>query len=121
MNDSNPDLNESMAAMTERELLIALGRELAERERNLRLPGPGELAAKGQVWLDSHLYMLQDKLCKSHEIRSIVAHEDAALVTAVADLIASYCIGVSPVTVAYLLCKREIGSLCSEIWNETPG
>jgi hypothetical protein len=104
-------------AMTEEQLLVLLGSELAVSERALRLPSPAELVAKAQLWLQINMQYFQDAICTQTRVRKIVEHKDGELVAAIADLIASFCVGVSPVTVAYLLVRRGLKSLCKAYWE----
>jgi hypothetical protein len=97
--------------MREEDLFLALGQQIAEGEEHMRPPSPAELVVKGKVWFQSHLASLQGAVCQV-KVRSLIDGDDAVLLAAVADLIAGLCLGVSPVTVSYLICKRGMKSFC---------
>lgn len=78
----------------------------------------------GKRWVDNNKARLVQLICKNENIIKLYnkmedpkGEKKILLVTAIADLIAGVCIGVSPVTVAALLTKEGINKLCPNIGN----
>lgn len=105
--------------MSEDELLEDLGRELAASDLEALPKSLAALRLRAEVWLTEQRDDFQSQICNSERIRWMAEHKEAGLVTAIADLIAALCIGVSPITVAYLLTRRGITSFCSSFWDRT--
>lgn len=105
--------------LTEDDLLELIGRDLSEKRRRM-LPIPrSKLIKLARAWIDSKTSELREAVCNSVAVRDLVNNSDSAqLATAIVDLIAGMCTGVSPMTVAYLLIKRQIKVLCSPLWAE---
>jgi hypothetical protein len=100
------------------ELYSALGKEVA---------GPGmtrgtrNLRKLGREWLKAKREQLSAAVCHDPKVRALC--EDGKkggriiLVAAVTDLVASLVVGVSPVTVAVLLVREGLTSLCEGTWT----
>jgi|SRR5271165_742196 len=71
---------------------------------------------KGQTWFAKHRKQLQERICDSHLAALTRSQpnrwDNVLLVAAIADLISGICTGVSPFTVAALIIKQGISSLC---------
>lgn len=75
----------------------------------------------GRVILENAKRTLRDRLCASELVRT--THDGASntkvqLVAAVIDVVAGAVAGVSPITVAVLLVKEGLGTLCRDIWTK---
>lgn len=83
----------------------------------------GQVVAAARSWLQRRRKAFSDTLCCNESIRKLAGapeqkRDRVLLVSAVADLIASLAIGVSPITVAVLLVREGIFSLCEEYWGD---
>jgi len=106
-------------AMTEDELLVALGRQLAQHDEEAL---PASLAAarlRAEVWLRSNQKQLQDAICTSPKVRHVATHNEGELAAAVLDVILGAFGQVAPVTVAVLMTKRGVTRLCQQYWTST--
>lgn len=97
------------------ELYVELGRELYG---GAAFPSPlGQLGQVARVWLQTKRVEIARVVCPNATVRMLLSDEISTqdrliLVTAVADLIASVIIEVSPVTVGVLLVKEGLKALC---------
>ena len=97
--------------LSDDELFLMLGREIAHDETRLRPPSVSDFITSGKVWFHTHLESLRVVVCRQ-DILEQLNSEGATLIGAVADLIAAVCTGVSPVTVAILICRRGLKNFC---------
>lgn len=104
--------------INQNELLLDLGKQLAlNSERGLLPKSDNELMNDARLWFENKLISFRSALCGSTGLREAAENEDlATLASAVADLIAGILIGVTPITVAYLLIHYGLDQLCSEEW-----
>ena len=106
------------AQMTEGELWILLGRQLSVAERKAIPESPEALMKRAQQWFDGKRSELHDAICSNPQVRVLHERDDVGpLVAAISDLIAGFCIGVSPITVAYLSIRLGIDRLCRDHWE----
>jgi hypothetical protein len=89
---------------------ISVGIDLGEVD-------PEELRERGIRWFAKRKKELQEKVCNGY-IAEVVLQEGRSwdqtlLLAAVADLIASLVVGVSPITVAALILKEGLHQFCS--------
>ncbi|MCP4605677.1 MAG: hypothetical protein GY847_35020 [Proteobacteria bacterium] len=86
----------------------------------VRQPSFTELIQIGQIWIESNITTLKEKICGNRKIRQLSREpDDLILAAAISDLIASVCIGVPPATVSVLLVKRGIEAICGSRWAES--
>jgi hypothetical protein len=105
--------------LSDDELLLRLAHQLAARDRDALPRLPKELLDLAETWLAQHMNELQRLICTSDRVHNLYNDgETPTLVAAVADLISSICVGVSPLTVAYLLTRFGLRKLCSELWTK---
>lgn len=104
--------------LTETQLLHAIGAQLSEDTFNIRSVPSEELIERAREFLSTKRLQLQHAICNHQKIMAIKVDEgetsNVTLITAVADLIASIVVGISPVTVAVLLVKKGLRNLCRE-------
>ncbi|NEP77148.1 MAG: hypothetical protein F6K39_02560 [Okeania sp. SIO3B3] len=79
---------------------------------------PQEYQNRGLRWLNKHRQNLKKAICNSY-IAEIALHKErtrdqALLIAAIADILVSLSLGVSPVVVAALLVKEGVTQLCLE-------
>jgi hypothetical protein len=104
---------------SERELLFDLGREIAERSEDKRsIPPVEEYIDIANKWIDKHQVQLSGVICGSEMVKKAVdpstpLSEKIEIYAAIADLIASFCIGFSPFTVSVLIVKYYVKHWCS--------
>ena len=71
----------------------------------------------GETWFAKSKSKLRETICQSQSVTTYLEcpkrWDEAVLVAAIADLISSLCVGVSPVTVAALVLKKGLHTLCS--------
>ena len=116
---ASAELSAAMA-MTEDELLVALGQQVAEHDEEAL---PASLAAarlRAEVWLRSNQKQLQDAICTSPKVRHVATHDEGELAAAVLDVILGSFGQVAGVTVAVLITKRGITRYCQRSWTATP-
>jgi hypothetical protein len=122
-NMANVESNEisNLLALSEDELLAKIGIDVAGESLRLRPPSVQDLIQKGREWLIANMQMLQNQVCRDLELRRMVENptDNQVLAIAVLDLITSYVVGVSPITVTALLIKRGLRNLCRECWKNT--
>ncbi|HKP51927.1 MAG TPA: hypothetical protein VJ183_04660 [Chloroflexia bacterium] len=101
------------------ELYIWLGRELYGTPAFP--PSPRQLSQLAHSWMEKKGDDLRALICNDKNVVQLCNAEtdgyDPELVTAVADLIASLVIGVSPFTVSVLLIKVGLRRFCADIWE----
>ncbi|WP_309385803.1 hypothetical protein [Cerasicoccus frondis] len=73
---------------------------------------------KGRTWFQRHKTELREKVCGTY-LAKLAADENGGwdrvlIVAGIADLIANRCVGVSPLSVAALILKLGLNSLCQQ-------
>jgi len=112
---------ENIKSLLEKEieqLYIDLGRQILSSDYHA-FPFPKQrYITKAKNWLAENKVHLKQKICKNEYVKlhmnSNKIEDRVILISAIIDLISSMCIGISPVTVAVLLVKEGINSLCSK-------
>lgn len=111
---------ENLEHLTEGQLLLMIGQQLAVQERGMLPKSREDLLKDAREWMEGHLSDFERMICSSEKVRKLAAEsEGPTLASAIADLILGVCIGVSPVTVSYLLLKYGIFRLCKQEWEST--
>ena len=109
--------NAPIEHLSEQELLVQIGLELTRGEERAVPFDPRELLERGKAWLSAMGKELAERVCTA-EVRALLRESDTpTLIAAIADLVASCCFGVSPITVAYLLVRRGLQKFCSRHWT----
>ncbi len=109
---------EGLLALSERDLLIMIGSDVASEESRFFPPDSGELIKKATEWLNTKHAHLQSVVCSNNVVISFYKKDDlVALIVAIADLIASLCVNVSPFSVAALITKKGVSVLCENVWE----
>jgi hypothetical protein len=107
---------EALSEFSEADLLARIGRELTANDVGGAPGGRPALIAQGKAWFSSKSADLKKTICpKVQEFGELVRTDTVALIAAIADLIASICVGVSPITVAALCVKYGLDRLCDEV------
>ena len=117
MSNESSQIIEQQLEATLDELYAALGEEVS---------GPGIAGSSknnqllGRKWLNKKRAQLSAILCNNSSLRSLCNDSKketrVILVASVIDLIASLITGVSPTTVAVILVKEGLNTLCEEAW-----
>ena len=107
----------NMLQLSPEQLYVVLGNALTGHVENIS-PDDEHFQAKiGQAWFASNLKTLQQAVCGSPSIRSIMKDERVEdrilLVSAIVDLLLGVSGIVSPVTVAVLIVKEGLETFCS--------
>ena len=103
------------ASMTETDLLREIGCQLEAREARLLPRPPGELVQFAREWFESKKSELAEVVCDSDAVRGLPdSEQEHVIAAAIADVIASLVVGVSPVMVAYLIMRYGLSRLCAE-------
>lgn len=114
-----------LLSLSQDELLEEIGEELIRKRLRARLePRKTETAMqRGQEWFEANIGHLERAVCFEPAVRRMVENpsDNQVLVAALLDLISSIVVGVSPVTVAVLLVKRGVHTLCRDSWDKTSG
>jgi len=100
-----------------------LGREVYPSGRSALPVETREYARAGRAWLMSRRDALAAVICPNTVVKALLRDDGAKraiLVAKVFDLVASLHWGVSPATVAVLLVKEGVNSLCHD-YNEKAG
>ena len=98
------------------QLYIELGQQLLSPEYRA-FPFPKErYMQRAREWLLENRERLRQIICDHDRVKSFMnssrLEERVLLISAIVDLISSMCSGISPVTVAVLLVKEGLNSLC---------
>lgn len=109
--------------LPEDELLFRIGRDIAGT--GARSERREALIEKAQTWLASRSEDFRAAICPSNEVRSIMtmtSEEDrqVQLVTAVSDILSTVLIGIPPFTIAVLLVRVGLDSLCQDFTTNAP-
>jgi hypothetical protein len=108
----------TLLSLPENDLLILIGDDLMSSESRFTAPDTTELVNKANIWLKEQYAQFQCTICNNKVVLICHNKDDlAGLVVAISDLIASICIGVSPFTVAALIVKMGVDSLCCDTWK----
>ena len=111
----NNDILNALLNLSNDHLLMMIANDVSVDSNNFSTPSVDDLMATAERWLNSVEKDLQSAICENDKIVRILSTEDQlSLLAAVADLITSICIGVSPFTVAALLVRRGINVLCAD-------
>ena len=91
--------------------------------RRVLLPTRLELINEAKRWFEERRSNIIRKVCKSKRIKDLVNRSSAEstrlyLISAVADVILSATGNVAPLTVAVLLVRQGVKSLCAELWSK---
>lgn len=73
-------------------------------------------------WLDTRRHKIAETICHNKELkafakRDLPTHELVVLVCAIADVISHLTTGVAPLTVAVLLARQGLHTLCGDNWE----
>ncbi len=111
---------EDLQALNEVDDIFELmGQELSAEEAPAFPISRSEAIKRAKKWYYERIGKIGKAICEDSNIRSLVENNDTKnLIIAVSDLIASICIGVSPIAVSYLLVKLGLKSLCGSIWDK---
>lgn len=100
------------------ELREDLGRQIAS---NLKLSMPlsyNRLVELSNNWINEQRKNLASYICSDQEVRSLSGSPSTErrimLASAIADLISSILVGISPITVAVLIVKEGIETFCKD-------
>lgn len=113
-------MTDDLSDLTESELLIKIGMDLAENEMLIAPLSKEALLKKGKNWFEKNYKNFGKTICLNEKVKSFSNYSDTdtpTILTAIADLISSICIGVSPFTVAQLILKRGLNTLCKKYWK----
>ena len=115
----NPDESLSaLVALSEDELLERIGESLEKDSLHIGPRSSRALIKKAKRWLQNQRPTLQDHICRNKRIRDLAQGSDhLVLAGAIADLLSSFLIKVSPFTLAALIVKRGVETLCAETWE----
>jgi hypothetical protein len=86
------------------------------------LPSRRELMRDAKLWMSSKRAELAEILCRNESLRRLSSRRPTVqnrilLVTAIMDLITSVVTGVAAATVAVLLVREGLSSLCADSWG----
>lgn len=100
-------------------LFERLGTELSESEIGLSFPSLREKKDYAKKWFVDRIELFRKGVCNNEELKKTVSanFDEIEIISAIADLISSYCVNSSPFTVSVLLYKYGILKLCSGIWE----
>src|SRR3974377_196242 len=110
-------LMQAKLSLSEEGLLQEIGTSLAITEGfDLGPLHPEELRNKAELWLQLNRAKFVELICKgwkfSEKTKDAQYQDDVRWAAAIADVIAGFAIKVAPFTVAALLTKRGLHSLC---------
>lgn len=95
---------------------LTIGLALGESDRDSEV-------TRGRRWFDKHQKKLASIVCESHvgrlSSKTQRQLDQLLLIAAVADIVASAIVGISPVTVATLLVKEGLIKLCESNFNDS--
>jgi hypothetical protein len=103
------------------DLYAEIGRELTGT--SVVAPRVQDLIQHGRRWMNSKRIEIANVACQNEQIKALAAptlsaHERVVLVCAFADIISHLVTGVAPITVAALLTRQGVQSLCESIWSD---
>lgn len=102
------------------ELLVRIGEDI--RGKGASPSSKGQLVMLAKDWLTKKSKEIQEQVCTSDKVRTIANTDKTQgdvvmLISAIADLIASLKIGISPITVAVLIFREGLIQYCKTYWN----
>ncbi|MDE3089664.1 MAG: hypothetical protein KGJ80_09835 [Chloroflexota bacterium] len=112
---SQQEVIASLLAKDPEQLYAEIGKELYG---STAFPPPSrQLVQLARGWLQNKRAAITEKVCSDRTVRLLTSgapksQDQITLVTAIADLIASIVVGVSPITVAVLLVREGLKALC---------
>ena len=99
------------------DLYAKLGRELQPPSLGMEPASDAQNADEGRSWLQRNRLDLETRICKSTVVTVFLESKKVGdrvmLAAAIADLIASFVSGVAATTVAVLLVKEGLDTLCT--------
>jgi hypothetical protein len=101
------------------EMYLEIGKQLVG-EHDAALPlTHSQYIERGKKWFEKKISTFQETICNNEPIKKVFTEnsEEKALIMAIADLIASATMGVSPITVATLVVKIGADKFCSTYWK----
>lgn len=104
-------------SLTEEELLGAIGGDLVGPQA---LPlSPAEFVERASRWLQVQQDRIETSICESETLQRFVIDDSDhyAIVTEIMNLLASLTLPVNPATLAVLLFKKGIKTLCAQRWE----
>ena len=104
-------------SMSEDELLMSLGKDLAGPQA---LPlRPSELADRGRRWLMAQHGYLEIHICSSESLKAFAFtnNDNVAIVVELAKFLAGLILPVNPVTLAVLVSKKGLKTFCAARWE----
>lgn len=103
---------------SENELYLELSIVSSSNSFEYSLNDLNKAIAKGKEVVSKQINIIKESICSNDYITKLAeskSYEDKViLVSAIADLIAATVIGISPITVAALLVKQGVPSLCNK-------
>ena len=109
--------NVPVEQMSEKQLWVQIGRELTRGEDHALPLDPRELRDRAKSWFSGIEEELANRICTPAVRKFLDGGDTPALIAAIADLISAWCIGVSPITVAYLLMRKGLHTFCANKWS----
>lgn len=106
-----------LLAASDDELFQLLGTELSGTQA---LPlSPAELIERGRRWFSAQEDMLRATVCINPRVKALTLEnrDDLALAAALADVLASLVLPVTPVTLAALIVRRGLKTFCELHWT----
>ncbi len=114
MSSLPPGTAATLLKMTESELLVHIGSDLSEANRSAVQPSRSELIALANGWLEARRKQLQKVLCTDEMRKRLTALDNSADLLTLFDVLVGVVTGVQPATVAALILKRGIRTICGE-------
>ena len=120
MNKKNYLFIQKLLDMEIDEIYEELGRQL---QKQSAFPlSRKELIRFGKSWVHSRRSELTEIICESNEIKKLVVSKAKiqnriTLITAIIDLISSLISGIAATTIAVLIVKEGVYSLCEDYWD----
>jgi hypothetical protein len=104
---------------SESKLLIELGQAIVEVDRPALPVAPRELIRRANIWLEKNAYALRTTICTNEDVRKHFESKDLdPLLVAISECIATIAIQLPVGTIALLLVKRGLKTLCEVTWSE---
>ena len=102
-----------MNSFTIDELFDSIGKEILSNDLHASPPDKKKNIKLGMNWFEMKKSDFNQVICTDNNALGKITSDETLLVSAISDLIAGICIGVTPMTVAYLIVKIGLGRLCS--------
>jgi len=107
----------AMLEMSLDDLYAEVGREYASAQGQLLPKPPHRYVQIAKAWLSERREQLRAEICGSERVRKMLreprGYDRVLLASAVTDLVAGIVTGVAPATVAVLLVKEGVETLCA--------